>query len=197
MNIRELAGKTGIPLKTLRKLEALKIDFGKLEPEGDFINLLRIHLGRNQQMTVAQLLHLHDEPSLIDELGAVNAKYAARARDQMRALNEGAIVSASSAPKSVTAEISQAARCDDASTLVIAEWLMTVLPVEPVTHHWVAVRLLAPLNEFLREQDAPLITLTLLNVRRIPEFRAWWRSEKIKGRSVIKYSRPPIANMDL
>lgn len=178
MNIHEMSNRTGVSLSTLRKLDRLGVL--KVDAESDAAAAIRFHLTRNQQMTAAQFLAVLDDRTLISELG----RYSARCQAQLDGLGA---VEATLAPKSVTAEIPQAARGDDDAALVIAEWLMSILPADPVPHAWPAVRLLMPLNEFLREQYAPLINLALLNVRRLPEFALCWRSEKIGDRNQIRY----------
>lgn len=192
MNIYELAKRTRVPLKTLRKVDKV----GALNVEKDFgpISELVFHMSTNQVFTVPMLMHMVDNPELIDDLGYVSATYQRRAQAQFAALGD---LSACLAPSAVTAEIRQAAKGDDDAALVIAEWLMSVLPPDPVSHYWVAVRLLKPLNEFMRGQYMPSIKLALLNVRKLPEFAGYWRSEKIGTRNTIKYFRPANSPFDL
>lgn len=176
MNIHQLGNRTGISLAILRKLDKLKVL--KIEAESDAAAEIRFHLMRNQRMTVAQCLTLIADPSLVDELG----KYATRASAMLLELGD-----VQGAPNEVAAEISQAAKGDDDAALVIAQWLMQVLPAGTVPHAWVAVRLLLPLNEFMRVQYLSLVGLALMNVRRLPEFAGYWRSVKIGGKNEIRY----------
>jgi hypothetical protein len=138
---------------------------------------------------VARLLALIDAPDLLDELGAVRPRYASRAREQIRALGD---MSHGMAPRDVTAAIPGAARGDDDESLKIADWLKGILPAAPVAHAWIVVRLLKPLNEFMRGQSAPLISPALLNMRKLPEFAGYWRSEKIGTRNQIRYFQPAL-----
>lgn len=182
MNILQLSVKTGIPVTKLRKLEKL----GALvaDKETGFLDTLIFHMRGNRILTVSQLLALIEAPDLLDELAAVKPRYASRAREQLQALGS---VADSLAPRDVTAAIVGAARGDDDESLIIADWLKGILPAAPVAHAWVTVRLLMPLNEFMRGQTAPLISPALLNVRKLPEFAGYWLSEKSGGRSAIKY----------
>ncbi len=192
MNIYELSNKSGASLADLRKLEKLKVL--KIDPEGEAIQKLRFHMARNMQFTLPMLLQMLDEPDLIDELGWQSKRYERRAREQLAALGD---IQATSAPREVTAEIPGANYGDEGAALMIAEWLKSVLPVEPVGYHWVAARLLAPLNQCLREQYTSKLSLALLNVRKLPEFADHWRSEKIGTRKTIRYFRPENLPFDL
>ena len=182
MNIHELANASGIGLGKLRKLE--KLGALKLDKESEFVEELRFFMARNQRLTVAHMLTLLGEPAAIDELGAISPRMASRAREQMAALGD---VKGSAAPSQVTAAIPDAAKGDDDAALIIAQWLIGVLPADPVSHAWVAARLLYPLNEYLREANARLVGLALLNVRKLPEFAGYWRSEKIGARNETRY----------
>jgi hypothetical protein len=184
MNIFRLSFQSGIPLRKLRlldKLGALRVD-----PNPEFIDGLIFHMRGNRNLTVAQLLALIDDPAALDDLGAARPRYASRAREQLAALGD---IVPQAAPREVTAAIQGASRGDDDESLIIATWLKSVLPVEPVSHAWITVRLLFPLNAFMREQTAPLISPALLNMRKLPEFAGYWQSEKIGARSTIKYFR--------
>jgi hypothetical protein len=186
MNIYQLSVKSGIPVTKLRKLE--KLNALVTDGETGFIDTLIFHMRGNQVLTVAQLLALIDEPDLLDELGAVRPRYASRAREQIAALGDTAT---DRAPREVTAAIQGAARGDDDESLIIVEWLKRVLPGSPVSHAWITVRLLLPLNPFMREQTAPLISPALLNARKLPEFAGHWHSWKAGTRSRISYYRAP------
>lgn len=194
MNIHELANKTGIGLATLRKLEragALKID-GKPMNEGHpRAGEIKHHLMRNQQLTVSHMLVLIDEPDVIDELG----KYADRARGQMAEIGDAI---GQGAPKSVTAFLPDAAKGDREACLAIADWLFLALPDRAVSYHWIAMRLLAPLNETLRDLYAPLINLALMRVRQLPEMANAWHREGDKNSIVwVRPAAQQAAPLDL
>lgn len=193
MNIFQLSVKSEIPLAKLRRLEklgALKLDSGG----DDFTERLIFHMRGNPLLSVAQLLALIESPDLLDELEAARPKYASRARSQIVALGD---IKQAQAPREVTAAIMGASRGDDDESLIIAQWLIAVLPVDPVPHAWAAVRLFAPLNSFMRDQMAPLIGLALMNVRKLPEFSGYWVSEKTGSRAAIKYFQKAKITLDL
>lgn len=182
MNIYELSKKSRVPLKSLRKLDELRAL--KIDAENDKMSKLVFHMAKNQRYTLPMLLWFLDDPGLLEDIGIESRRYQQRATVQLGELGD---IAATSAPKHVTAEIREAGKGDDDAALVIANWLRLILPVEPVGHQWVAARLLAPLDEFLREQSAPMISLALLNVRRLPEFAGFWESEKIAKKNQIRY----------
>lgn len=185
MNIYQLSNKTGLSLTNLRKLE--KLGVLKLSNDCEKLSKLHFHMRGNQTFTLAMLLWLHDEPDLIEELGYISSLYEQRARRQIMTLGNAA---GSLAPKEVTAAIADAARGDRASALLIGNWLKSILLDNVASHHWVAMRLLIPLNEFLREQSLSLIPLALLNMRKQMEFAGWWRSKKFGSAHQIFYAKP-------
>lgn len=187
MNIFDIQRKTNISLKNLRKLKKLKIDFGHLDSEPDmYMHAAKIRyiLMRKSQLSVDQLLQLIEDPAIYGEL----KKYAAVGAAQVAQLGD---FKAEAAGSHVTAEIDDAAAGDAQAALALARWLQGILPMYPVSHHWVAVRLLYPLNKFLREQSASRISLALMHMRKIEDFRPYWNSvENSQGRKSIKYSQP-------
>lgn len=188
MNIHQMANRTGIALRDLRKLDRLKVL--KLDRETPASDAIRFHLSRNPRLTVEHMLALIDEPDILDEL---SPKHAARVKTQMAALDLDNS-EAPLAPIEVAASVASAARTDAAAAATIAHWLMGVLPsAAPVSHHWVAVRLLAPSAKVIRDQDLSLIGLALVNVRRVPEFAGYWKSETINGKPAILYQKPKLA----
>jgi len=194
MDIYTLARKARVPLKTLRRIE--KFGALKVDKESEQISQLLFHMRGNMKFTLPMLLWLIDDPALIDELGYISGTYAKRAEAQLRTLGD---VKATGAPIDVTAEIQEASKGNADAALVLAQWLMNVLPDErTVSYHWIAARLLSPLNAFLREQNAPWITLALLNVRRLPEFAGYWKSVSIGARNEIQYfAKKELAGLDL
>lgn len=185
MNIYQLSVKAQIPVVRLRKLE--KLGALKVDGENEFIDRLIFHMRKNSVLTAAQCLTLIEASDLLDELHAAKPRYAKRAREQLQILGD-----VLPAAREATAAIAGASRGDDDESLIVAEWLKSILPSDPVPHAWVAVRLLKPLNEFQREQSSPLISPALLNMRKLPEFAGYWRSEKFGTRSVIKYFQPAL-----
>lgn len=185
MNIHELSSRTNISLSNLRKLERLKVL--RIDKESELAPMLRWHLARNQHMTVAQLLDVLAAPAVVGELG----RYADRARAQ---LAEIGVVSA--APPEVTAAIYDAGKSDEASAEIIAAWLRDILPVEPVSYYWIAVRLLYGLPDTLKTQYAKRLNVALANVRKLDSFAGWFSFEKNGERRTVKYHKP-LAYVDM
>lgn len=188
MNIHELSLRSRVPIKTLRRLEALKVL--KIDAEPDMSAALRFHLRRNKTLPVAYLLALIDDPSLVSTLGGA----ADKARDQLDLLGN---FNATSAPPGVTAYIMEAGRNDSAAVKILVDWAKSVLPRDPVPYSWLAVRLLAPLPASLRDQCLKLSTMALLRMRQSPEFAGYWQMGKVKGRNVMFYHAPQQAGFDL
>lgn len=181
MNIHEMATRTGISLKSLRKLEKLRLL--KVDAESDIVSEIRFHFARSGQMTVAHMLALIDNPNVIQEFSPA---YQKRVKTQLEALGDYAT---SKAPLSVTASLLSAAGRDPDGALVVAEWLKGVLPFEPVSHYWVSVRLLVGLGAEQRAQYIPLVGLALLHTRALPEFAGYWESKKVGPRNAIFYKK--------
>lgn len=188
MNIHDISRRTHISLANLRKLERLGVLM--LDDENELAPVLRLHLGRNQRMTVAHMLALLDAPAMIAELG----KYADRAKSQVDALGD---VKASVAPREITAEIPEAAKGNPQAIRALGDWIKGALPEYAVPYHWIAVRLLFPLNEFLREQNSRLVNLALLKLRQSPDFAGWSRSVPRGGKTTTIFSRPANNSLDL
>lgn len=179
MNIHELSSRTNISLSNLRKLERLKVL--KVDAESALAPALRWHLGRNQHMTVTQLLDVLAAPDILDDLG----RYAEQARAQIAEL--GAVMPA---PRDVTAAIYDAGKGDTENVEIIASWLRSVLPREPVSYHWIAVRLLFGLPDTLKTQYAKRLNLVLANARKLDSFAGWFSFEKKGERRAVKYHKP-------
>lgn len=182
MNIYEIADKSGIAVRTLRKLE--KIGWPKPEPVNPMIDSMIYMLGRAQQLTVMQLVELIEKPELLLELG----KHAPRASAQIEALG---IVEP--APRHIVAEIDDAASGHAGATQVLAQWLQKIIPAgESVGHHYLAVRLLHGAPENMRKYIYARIPKALLNVRATDRFAGWSSSVERggKGSKMTRYHRP-------
>lgn len=185
MNIFEIAEKFGISIYKLRKLEKaghLLIDFGESEHGAR----IRYQMARGQPLTVGQQIEIVEDPSILRELGP----YQTKAEKQLATLGD---VRGEAAPIEVAAHISDAAmRRDKDSINVLICWMKAVIPVEPVNHNWLAVRLLMGIPANIRKFDVPRIQYALLNCRKSTDFEGWWRVEKIKSRKQTLYQRPDV-----
>lgn len=192
MNIFEFCERFHISLAKARKMDklgVLRLDENTPEP----ITEIRHWLSRGQPLTAAQLLELVESPSAVLDLG----RYADRAQEQLDALGD---VRSQVAPKLVAAHVTDAAKGDAEAVAVLIGWLKEILPAKPVSHSFIAVRLLLGLAPNIRKYDVPRIPRALLNCRRHDDFAGWWRVENRKSRNVTIYQRPDkktLANFDL
>jgi len=191
MDIYQIGRRTRISLKSLRKLEALnvlKLD----EAEGPLSELL-FHMRGNQTFSLPMLLQMIADPDLIEDISYANQTYGRRARDQIAALGD---LSQGLPGKPVTAAIDGTAKGDPIAAQMIADWLRDVLPAEPVKYPWIAVRLMLPLNDFLREKAMPIVPLALMHMRKLEAFRPYWESiENKSGRKEIRYFQPKTLDL--
>lgn len=189
MNIHDTATKFKISVSALRRLE--KGGLLTFEKPSDSVAKMRFLLIRRQQLPVDSLLELLDDPGTLFDL----YKYEERGRAQITALGD---VRSSMAPIEVLAAISDAAGGDAVAAQVIASWLMRILPATDVSHHWVAVRLLLPLDPVQRGALASKVSFALMHMRKLESFAGYWASvENKSGRKEIKYFQKRVANLDL
>lgn len=184
MNIYEFCEKFRIPRQKARKMyEAgvLILDMGE-SPHGAII---RSRLGKAQSLTVPQFLAMIEDPSILAELG----HYREKAERQLAALGN---LADGASPREVAAYISDAARGDTEAIGILVAWLKQIIPAEPVTHHWVAVRLLLGVPANIRKFDLPRINDALAWCRKSQDFRGWWRIEKRRLKTFTLYQRPEI-----
>jgi hypothetical protein len=192
MNIFEFCERFHISLAKARKMNkagVLRLD----ENTSETITEIRHALSRGQPLTAAQLVELVESPSAVLDLG----RYAARAQDELDALGDAR---GQAAPKLVAAYVTDAAKGDAEAVAVLIGWLKEILPASPVSHSFIAVRLLLGLAPNIRQFDVPRIPRALLNCRRHDAFAGWWHVEKRKSRNVTIYQRPDkktLANFDL
>lgn len=192
MNIFEFCERFHISLAKARKMNkagVLRLD----ENTSEAITEIRHALSRGQPLTAAQLVELVESPSAVLDLG----RYAARAQDELDALGDART---QAAPKLVAAYVTDAAKGDPEAVGVLLDWLKRILPAHPVSHSFIAVRLLLGLAPNIRQFDVPRIPRALLNCRRHDAFAGWWRVEAKKSRNVTIYQRPDkktLANLDL
>lgn len=192
MNIFEFCEHFHISLAKARKMNKagiLRLD----ENTSEAITEIRYALSRGQPLTAAQLVELVENPEGLVDLG----RYASRAQDQLALLGDAR---GQAAPKLVAAYITDAAKGDPEAVGVLLNWLKSILPTQPVSHSFIAVRLLLGLAPNIRKYDVPRIPRALLNCRRHDAFAGWWHVENRKNRNVTIYHRPDkktLANLDL
>lgn len=182
MNLYEFCEKFKISLRKARKMDkagVLRLDFGESENGAE----IRLQLRKGQPLTVAHLLYIIEQPAIMSELWP----YDEKVKSQLAALGN---VDDEAAPREVAAYIGEAARGDDEAIGILVRWMKEKIPAEPVAHYWVATRLLMGLPANIRGYDVPRIRRALLNCRKSPDFRGWWRVEPIRSRQVTFYQRP-------
>lgn len=183
MNLYEFSEEFRISIHKSRKMEkagVLLLDSGESEHGAE----IRFQLSRGQSLTVAQLLAILEEPSILCELG----RYRDKAESQLAALGNAR---EEAAPFEVAAHIMDAALRRDAEAVgVLIGWMKAVIPAEPVNHYWIAVRMLMGLQPNIRKYDVPRIGRALLNCRNSPDFAGWWHVEKFRSRRVTLYQKP-------
>lgn len=182
MNIHEISDKSGIAVRSLRKLETMGVL--RCDPPNEILDSMIYMLGRGQQLTVMQLVTLVEKPEMLLDLG----KHAARASAQLDALGE-----VEPAPRHIVAEIDDAASGKEAAAMVLAIWLQQIIPEnDTVGHHYLAVRLLLGAPENMRKYIYARIPKALLNVRALDRFAGWSSSVSRggKGSKMTRYHRP-------
>lgn len=159
--------------------DVLRLDEG----ESKYGAIIRSRLRKGQPLTVSQFLAMIEDPSILAVLG----HYREKAERQLAALGN---VGGEAAPLEVAAYISDAARRDIEAIRILVIWLKQIIPAEPVTHHWIAVRLLLGVPPKARKFDEPRIKDAMSWCRRSRDFKGWWRTEKRGSRSASIYQRP-------
>lgn len=189
MNLFDFCERFHISMAKARKMEkagVLRLD----ENTSESLTAIRHALTKGQPLTAAQLVELVESPSAVIDLG----RYASRAQDELDALGDA---KGETAPKHVVAYVTDAAKGEPEAVGVLLDWLKAILPAKPVSHSYIAVRLLLGLAPSIRKFDVPRIPRALLNCRRHDAFAGWWRIEKRAGRNATIYQRPAKKAFDL
>lgn len=184
MNIYETAAQFKVSVAKIRKMD--KAGIMRLDNAHPLTDSMRFYLGKGQPLTVAQLVALVEDPTLIEQLG----DKAGVALAQVAALGNP-----NPAPAETVAEIDQASRGDMEATGRIIPYLITcILEAESkgqpvINHHYIAVRLVLGSPASLRDYNAARIARALLNCRTHPGFAGWWRVVPKGAKSVSEYGR--------
>lgn len=193
MDIYEIANRSGLSLRSLRKLERLGVlDTGK-EPAAEMSEFEKINydLRKGNALNSIQLASLVEFPETVDRLG----DYAGKAQVQIDALGQCQDEKASAA---IVALVDRAAKDDPAAVLGLAEWLQSVIPSKgSVSHHYLAVRLLLGAGKSLRSYIAGRLPRAFLNCRNVEEFAGWSSVVERGTRRLTNYHRPTNYALDL
>jgi hypothetical protein len=179
-SIHEFCAEFHISLAKARRMD--KRGWLRISGETTAVDEIRMALKRGQKLTVAQLCELIESPAGILELG----KYAAKAEEQLAALKDPA---SQAAPLAVSSYILEAFQNQSQAVEIIARWLATIIPAEPVGHAYVATRLLLGVPANIRHYDVPHVHRVLMHCRAHPSMAGLWRTEKNKTRNVTIYQR--------
>ena len=178
MNLFEFCERYHISLAKARRIA--KDNPAWFSGTGGAFDLIRATIANGDRLTAAQLVELLENPGGLLELG----KYASKAERALAALGKP-----QAAPKEVVANIMEAAKGEPEALQILIAWLKSILPEKPVSHAFIAVRLLLGIPETIRKYEGPRIPRALLNARQHPDFAGWWRVEKHGARNVTLYAK--------
>ena len=184
MNLYEFCERYKISLRKGRRIKkdgSLPLESGGNEHGAE----IRFQLRKGQPLTVAHLIIIIEQPTIISQLWPYNDK----AKNQLAALGD---VRNEAAPPDVAACIADAAQGDEQAIGILIGWMKEAIPVEPVTHHWLAVRLLMGLQPNIRTYNVPRIRRAFLNCRNSTDFKGWWRVDKVGSRRITSYQQPRV-----
>jgi hypothetical protein len=144
---------------------------------------VRATIAKGNAPTAMQLVELIENPAGLLELG----KYAGTAEREIAKLGNPR---SQVAPKEVAANIMEAAKGETEAMQILVDWLKGIIPAEsPVTHAYIATRLLLGVPATIRKYEGPRIPRALLNARQHPSFANWWHIEKRPSRNVTLYQK--------
>jgi hypothetical protein len=180
MNLFEFCERYHISLAKARKIA--KDNPAWFNATGGAFDLIRATIANGDRLTALQLIELIENPAGLLELG----KYAPKAEEALAALGKpkGQV-----APKLVVANVMEAAKGEPEAVLILVNWLKEILPEKPVSHAFIATRLLLGIPETLRKSEGARIPRALLNVRKHEEFKNYWHVEKGVSRNKTVYQK--------
>ena len=180
MNIFEFCERYHISLAKARRIA--KDNPAWFAGTSSAFDLIRASIANGDRLTAMQLVELIENPGGLLELG----KYATKAERELAALGKPL---SQVAPKPVVANIMEAAKGEPEALQILIAWLKSILPESPVSHAFIATRLLLGIPETIRKYEGPRIPRALLNARQHPDFAGWWRVEKYGARNVTLYAK--------
>lgn len=189
MNLFEISEKFDLSLKKARimhKAGVLLVD----KEENELVAKMRYYLARGQHLTLLQLLALLEDRSILDQLG----RYYSDAEIQLDEIGDAV---GQAAPLMVWASIYDASTGkgrDEAERIIT--WLKSVIPTNPVSHYFVASRLVVGSPAASRPSRYKNVSQALLQIRKLESFNGWWFTKQYHGRNCTFYARPP-ASYDL
>lgn len=145
-----------------------------------------VFMSRNRPGAL-DICDLLETPSLTLELG----RYAEKAIDLVESVGNAL---ESRAPLDIALSIMDAANGDPDAVRVFVDWLKRALPIDgtAVGYHWIAVRLMLPMQANVRKHENEKIRRALARARKSPDFAGWWKYQRKSGRNVTIYARPAL-----
>jgi hypothetical protein len=183
MNIFELADKSGVSLRTLRKIEKL-LKGRPIAASDPVIDAIRVQSRKSRALSVSQYMALIDDPDLIDALGT-------RAENVQDALDAIGDAVGEAAPRDVTMHIQDAAKGNAEAAAILARWMRDALPVQGnVSHAYLALRLLYGVPENVRHYVLPLVPRAMQAAKRQDALAGHWRVVQNGSIRATEYFRP-------
>lgn len=180
MNVFEFCERYHITLAKGRKIAKENPHwFGEA---GSAVDAMRAYLAKGVGITTAQLVDLIENPSWMLSLG----KYAEKAEVALGALHNPR---AQVAPKIVVANIMEAAKGETEAVQILVDWMRSIIPAHPVSHGYIAARLLLGIPANIRKSEAPRIPRALLNAREHDDLKGWWRVDKGVSHNKTTYQK--------
>lgn len=179
-SVHEFCAEFHISLAKARRME--KRGWLRVDTATTPVDEIRLALKKGARLTVAQLVELIENPAGVLELG----KYSSAAQKQLDALGN---VRGQEAPKDVASNILEAYQNQAEGVAIVAAWLRSIIPAEPVGHAYVAVRLLLGVPANVRQYDTPRIQRALMNCRAHPALIGCWHTERQVSRNVTIYQK--------
>lgn len=183
MTLREYCRRYKISVKKARQQfrdGVLRLEDEKLSSKE--IYAIELAFKRGNPISVQSLCYLLGHKGEIVELG----RWADDARDLLEALGD---VTGEAAPPRVAATISEAARNQDEALAILVPWILSILPDYPVTHSYIASRLVMGLPENQRAFNFPRLARAMNNCRAHADFSAFWQIKSEKSRNVTYYQK--------
>lgn len=176
MDIYDLADKSGVSLRTLKKLEKL----GALnlpKPKKPIIQKIKHNLKRGNPLTAEHLLHLVKNPEDVKLFRAweyIIQDYLEELGDAMQ----------EKMPWHISAESSFAGNRDMEAAEKLAKWFCRFIDSSPAfadgascNHAYLAVRMLADIPDNLLYQSLPVAARAMLNCRKTKTMAGYWHTD--------------------
>jgi len=184
MNIHELHEKSGVSLRTLRKIEKL-LKGRPIGASDPVVDAIKSQTNRTRPLSVAQYMALIDKPELIDALG----NRAERIEQELETIGDAI---GQAAPREVTLRLQDAAKLNPEAVAIIAQWMQSAIPEQGcVPYAYLALRLIYGVPENLRRNALPLVPRAIQAAKQHEALAGHWRfAEK-----ATIYFRPTILDL--